>query len=81
MYIINDEKIKVNAKKTAQYTIGAPFIVLSTVLYATSIGIWQITKTTANVLKNVPLATFKNTSEYVKEINNAPVLKKEEYNE
>jgi hypothetical protein len=50
-------------------------------LYATSIGIWQITKTTANVLKNVPLATFKNTSEYVKEINNAPVLKKEEYNE
>lgn len=75
MYIINDEKIKVNAKKTAQYTVGAPFIVLSTVLYATTIGVWQITKTTANVLKNVPLATFKNTSEYVKQINNPYVSK------
>ena len=75
MYIINDEKIKVNAKKTAQYTVGAPFIVLSTVLYATTIGMWQITKTTANVLKNVPLATFKNTSEYVKQINNPYVSK------
>ena len=75
MYIINDEKIKVNAKKTAQYTIGAPFIILSTALYATGIGIWQITKTTANVLKNVPLATFKNTSEYVKQINNPYVSK------
>lgn len=76
MYIINDRKIKVNAKKTAQYTIGAPFIVLSTALYATSIGIWQITKTTAGVLKNVPLATFKNTAEYVKVIND-PTLSKE----
>ena len=62
-----------NAKKTAQYTIGAPFIVLSTVLYATGIGIWQITKTTASVLKNVPLATFKNTSEYIKDIKDPPV--------
>ena len=75
MYIINDEKIKVNAKKTAQYTIVTPFIILSTALYATSIGVWQITKTTANVLKNVPLATFKNTSEYVKQINNPYVSK------
>lgn len=75
MYIINDRKIKVNAKKTAQYTIGAPFIVLSTVLYATGLGIWQITKTTAGVLKNVPLATFKNTSEYIKDINDPPVPK------
>jgi len=76
MYIINDRKIRINAKKTAQYTIVTPFIILSTALYATSIGVWQITKTTASVLKNVPLATFKNTSEYVKEINNPYLYKR-----
>jgi hypothetical protein len=62
-----------NVKKTAQYTVVAPFIVVSTALYATTIGMLKITKTTAGVLKNVPLATFKNTSEYIKDINNPPV--------
>ena len=62
-----------NVKKTAQYTVVAPFIVVSTALYATTIGMWKITKTTASVLKAVPLATFKNTSKYVKDINDPPV--------
>jgi hypothetical protein len=73
MYSIKNRKFNLNAKKTAQYTVVTPFIVVSSALYATGIGIWQITKTTASVLKNVPLATFKNTSEYIKDINDPPV--------
>ena len=69
---MNKTKIKTNAKKTAQYTLVAPFVGVSSALYATVVGMWEITKTTAVVLKAVPQATFENTVEFVKEIKNPP---------
>lgn len=72
---MNKQKIKSNAKKTAQYTLVAPFVGVSSALYATVVGMWEITKTTAVVLKAVPQATFKNTVEYVVEIKDPPAPK------
>ena len=38
--IMNKQKIKSNAKKTAQYTLVAPFVGVSSALYATVVGMW-----------------------------------------
>ena len=70
---MNKQKIKANAKKTAQYSLVAPAVGVGTVLYSTALGVWHITKSTGFALKCVANSSIANTREYINEVKDTQV--------